>query len=539
MSKQENSKREEHFDAIIIGAGPAGLYQLHKLLKLGISVALLEAGSGVGGVWYWNRYPGARLDSESYTYGYFFSDEITNGWNWSEEFVGQPELERYYNFVVDKLDLRSHIQFNTRLDAAHFDVAAREWHLDLSGGRKMSCKFLLPALGILSAPIYPNIPGRDVYSGTMLLTALWPKEKVDLAGKRVAVVGTGASGVQLVSEIAGVVSKLYVFQRTPNWCLPLNNKPISDERSRELRANARTIYERLIAAPNGYIHAEPQMNGADLTAQERRSFYDNLWRQSGLRFFSGNFKDMITDRTVNDSVNEYLAETIRGRIKDPKLAEKLVPRDHGFGTKRPPLEKGYYEAFNQDNVVLVDMREEPIREFSKNGIVTTKEEYPCDVIVIATGFDALTGALERVDIRGVEGKNLKEHWAKGARTHISMFSKGFPNLFMVNGPQGPTGNNTRTSEYIVDFVTSCIEYMQSNGYAVAETTSEAEEHWVQKISDAAKKTLIDGEQTTWLLGTNVEGKVRAPLQFLEGLRAFRKYCSELREQNYKGITFSK
>ena len=524
------------FDVVVVGAGIAGLYQLHRLRGLDLSVTLIEAGSGVGGVWFWNRYPGARLDSESYTYGYFFSEEIFREWSWSEEFVLQPELERYLNFVAERLDLRRDIQLNTRLEAARFDEAAREWQLVMGDGRCMACRFLVTALGILSAPYSPPIPHRERFRGPLHHTGLWPAEGVDLDGKRVAVIGTGSSGVQFITEVASRVAELRVFQRTPNWCMPLNNRKITAERAEEIRRDHREIHARLLAAPNGYIHGECLQSGLDATEEERRRYFDRLWSMSGLRFFTVNYRDMMVSREVNASVSAYLAEKIRERVKDPELAEKLIPTDHGFAMKRPPLESGYYEAYNRDNVHLIDARDERILRFEETGIATTRRSYEVDVIVLATGFDALTGALERIDIRGTSGHTLKEHWRAGARTNVGLFSHGFPNLFMVNGPQGPTGNNPRTTEFQVHFVTACIAHMRRHHHTRVEASAEAEADWTARVVKAAEGTLLD-EAQNWLLGSNVPGKARTPLQYMEGLRAYRAHCTGMMERGFEGLGF--
>jgi cation diffusion facilitator CzcD-associated flavoprotein CzcO len=525
-----------HFDIVVVGAGIAGLYQLHRLRELNLSVRLIEAGAGVGGVWFWNRYPGARLDSESYTYGYFFSDEIFQNWTWSEEFVGQAELERYLNFVADRLDLRRDIQFDTRLAAAQFDESSNRWTLSTADGRQMSCRFLVTALGILSAPYFPPIPGRELFRGPQHHTGLWPAEGVELTGKRVAVVGTGSSGVQFITQVASEVAQLHVFQRTPNWCMPLNNRRIDSDRAEQIRRQQKEIHQKLLAAPNGYIHGECTESGQQASDEERRRHLDRLWSMSGLRFFTANYRDMMVSREVNGAVSAYLAEKIKARLKNPDLAERLIPTDHGFAMKRPPLDSGYYEAYNRDNVNLVDARDEPIVAFDEKGIVTTRRAYEVDVIVIATGFDALTGALERVDIRSPAGHSIKEHWRDGARTHIGMFSHGFPNLFMINGPQSPTGNNPRTSEYQVNFVTDCLAFMKERGATRVEATAEAERLWTELVTRAAAGTLLDDAQS-WLLGSNIPGKARAPLQYFGGLRAYRDHCSGLASRGFEGLNF--
>lgn len=533
MSREEDSggSRElqdrRDYDAVIIGAGSAGLYQLYRLKQLGLHVALLEAGSGVGGVWHWNRYPGARLDSESYSYAYFFSEELINEWSWSEEFAGQPELERYYNHVADKFDLRRHIQFHSRVRAAQFDPEGNRWHLSTASGAAVSCRFLITALGVLSAPQFPNIPGLEDFEGETYHTGLWPADPVPLEGKRIAVIGTGSSGVQFISAVAGEAGELVVFQRTPNWCVPINNRKLSPDRVRDLKAGYRDLYERLQAAPTAYVHVPREESAFDLSDEARRAVYDELWAGSGLRFVGANFRDLLTSKAANDTTCAYVAAKIRERVKDPAVADKLVPSDHGFGTKRPPCEHQYFEAFNRPNVRLIDTSSEPIARIVPTGIETAQGVYPVDMIVLATGFDALTGALDRIDIRGEGGERLKDHWRDGVRTYLGLASHGFPNLFMINGPQSSAGNNPRTTEFQADLITRCVEHMLASGHRRVDVSRAAEDWWNGKVEQAVQGTLLeDSSARFWALGNNVPGKRRAPLQFLGGIREYRAITSE-------------
>jgi cation diffusion facilitator CzcD-associated flavoprotein CzcO len=529
MSEAEGgiAQGPQEFDAVIIGAGSAGLYQLYRLKKLGLNVALIEAGSGVGGVWYWNRYPGARLDSESYTYAYFFSDELINEWSWSEEFAGQPELERYYNYVADKFDLRRHIRFDTRIKSALFYAEENRWHLTADAGPPVSCRFLITALGVLSAPQFPKIPGLDDFQGETYHTGLWPSEPVQTEGKKIAVIGTGSSGVQFISAVAEEAGELVVFQRTPNWCVPINNRKLPPDRVQELKAGHRQLYERLMAAPTAYVHVPRQESALDLSDEERAAVFDQLWAGSGLRFFGANFRDLLTTREANDATCAYVEAKIRERITDPAVADKLVPTDHGFGTKRPPCEQGYFEAFNRANVRLVDTSEEPIQRVLATGLETSESVYPVDMIVLATGFDALTGALDRIDIEGVNGEMLREHWQEGVRTYLGLASHGFPNLFMINGPQSSAGNNPRTTEFQAELITRCIAEMIASGRHRIEVDRAAEDWWGEKVEQAIKGTLLeDSNARFWALGNNVPGKRRAPLQFLAGIKEYRAIVKE-------------
>ena len=383
------------FDAVVIGAGVAGLYQLYRLRELGLRVRTFEAASGVGGTWYWNRYPGARFDSESWTYGYSFSKELLDEWSWSEHFAPQPETERYLNHVADKFGLRRDIQFNTRVAAAHYRQDTRSWDITLGDGARVTTRYLITAIGILSAPTMPNIPGIDRFEGQSCHTHDWPREGVDFTGKRVGIIGTGATAVQTIQEIAKSVGHLTIFQRTPNWCAPLNNGTISKDEMDDIRARYPDILARCRETPGCYVHSTDPL---EATPEERIEFWENLYASPGFGIWQGNFSDMLTDRTANALASEFIANKIRQRVHDPVVAEKLIPKNHGFGTRRVPLETGYYEVFNQRNVELVDVNETPIERVTQGGIQTSAREYAFDIIIYATGFDAISGAFDRIEI---------------------------------------------------------------------------------------------------------------------------------------------
>jgi cation diffusion facilitator CzcD-associated flavoprotein CzcO len=402
-----DSVNDWSFDAIVIGVGVAGLYQLYQLRELGLRVQAFEAGSGVGGTWYWNRYPGARFDSESWTYGYSFSQELLDEWDWQEHFAPQPETERYLNYVADKFDLRRDIQFDSRVAAARYREESRSWEIALEDGRHYSTRFLITAIGILSAPTMPNIPGIDAFKGRACHTHAWPKEGVDFTGKRVGIIGTGATAVQTIQEIAKTVGHLTVFQRTPNWCAPLHNDKISKDEMRDIRSRYDEIFALCSISPGCYIHAPDPRKTLETSPEDREAFWERLYDSPGFGVWMGQFSDTLTDREANRLASDFIAKKIRQRVKDPAVAEKLIPKNHGLGTRRVPLETGYYEVYNQPNVELVDINDTPIERITPNGIKTSEREYEFDTIIYATGFDAITGAFDRIDISGIDGLQLR------------------------------------------------------------------------------------------------------------------------------------
>ena len=388
------------FDAVVIGAGVSGLYQLYRLRELGLRVRVFEAGTGVGGTWYWNRYPGARFDSESWTYGYSFSQELLEEWDWEEHFAAQPETERYLNYVADKFDLRRDIQFRSRVTAAHYQEDTRSWDVILEDGRRYTTRLLITAIGVLSAATMPTIPGVATFQGQSCHTHYWPKEPVRFEGKRVAVIGTGATGVQTITEVAKTAGHLTVFQRTPQWCAPLHNAKIGKEEMNRIRADYPEIFARCQETYGCFIHATDPRATFEVTPEEREAFWEKLYGEPGFGIWMGNFRDILVDREANTLISDFLARKIRQRVKDPAVAEKLIPKNHGFGTRRVPLESGYFEVYNQPNVTLVDLNETPIERITPTGIKTSDAEYAFDIIIYATGFDAITGAFDRIDIRG-------------------------------------------------------------------------------------------------------------------------------------------
>jgi cation diffusion facilitator CzcD-associated flavoprotein CzcO len=537
-----NVKTGSHpdFDAVIIGAGVSGLYQLYKLRELGLRVRVFETGSGIGGTWYWNRYPGARFDSESWTYGYSFSRELLDEWDWEEHFAGQPETERYLNYVADKFDLRRDIQFNSRVPAAYYRESSRSWEVVLAEGRRYTTRFLITAVGVLSAATMPTIPGVETFKGQSCHTHYWPKQPVGFEGRRVAVIGTGATGVQTITEVAKTAGHLTVFQRTPQWCAPLHNAKIGKEEMSRIRANYPEIFARCQETYGCFIHATDPRAALEVTREEREAFWEKLYGEPGFGIWMGNFRDILVDREANALISDFLARKIRERVKDPAVAEKLIPKNHGFGTRRVPLESGYYEVYNQPNVKLVDISETPIERITPAGVKTSDREYAFDIIIYATGFDAITGAFDRIDIRGVGGASLKEKWQDGPQTFLGILVDGFPNLLMVMGPHAGLGNFPRAVEYTADWVTGLIRFARDRGLTHIEATAAGAIQWTDHVI-ASSEGLLFTEVDSWMTGINrnVEGKqVRRIMRYSGGHPKFRERCDAVAAEGYRELALA-
>lgn len=498
----ENSGAE--YDVVIIGAGVTGIYQLYRALEAGFTARLLEAGDGVGGTWYWNRYPEARFDSESYTYGYLFSKELWQEWEWSERFAGQPEIERYFNYVVDRFDLRKHIEFATKVTAAVFDESTGAWRVTDGQGGSRTAQFVVAATGILSVPFIPDIPGRDDFTGEQHHTGLWPHEPVDFAGKRVALIGTGSSGVQIVPAIADTVESLTVFQRTPDWCTPLNNAPITAEEQAELKANFESIRDVLNTSPSGFLHEMDYRQSSEDTKEQRLAFYEQLWERPGFSKLTQNYIDMTFNPEVNKEFCGFLERKIRALIDDQSLADKLIPSDHLYAGRRPPFGTRYYEAYNKPNVHLVSLRETPITRLTPSGIETADGEREFDIIIWATGYDFGTGALNRLGVQGRKGLALHDYWKDGPRTYLGVAAAGFPNFFFPGGPHGALGNNPRYAGDQVDFVMDVLEHARSGPGQVVEVAPAAEEEWTATIDGSGE--LSSFLESSYFYGSNIPGK---------------------------------
>ena len=528
------------FDAVVIGAGVSGLYQLYRLRELGLRVRVFEAGTNVGGTWYWNRYPGARFDSESWTYGYSFSQALLDEWDWEEHFAAQPETERYLNYVADKFDLRRDIQCRSRVTAAHYQEDTRSWDVILEDGRRYTTRLLITAIGVLSAATMPTIPGVATFQGQSCHTHYWPKEPVRFEGKRVAVIGTGATGVQTITEVAKTAGHLTVFQRTPQWCAPLHNATIGKEEMHRIRANYAEIFARCQETYGCFIHATDPRATSEVTPEEREAFWEKLYGEPGFGIWMGNFRDILVDREANTLISDFLARKIRQRVNDPAVAEKLIPKNHGFGTRRVPLESGYFEVYNQPNVTLVDLTETPIERITPTGITTSDAAYACDIIIYATGFDAITGAFDRIDVRGVDGGSLKAKWKDGPQTFLGILVDGFPNMLMVMGPHAGLGNFPRAAEYSADWVTGLIRFARDRGLTRIEATAAGANAWTDHVL-AASAGLLFTEVDSWMTGINrnVEGKqVRRIMRYSGGHPAFRARCDAVAADGYRELALA-
>ena len=521
------------FDAIIIGAGVTGLYQLYRIRQLGLSVRVYEDGGGVGGTWYWNRYPGARFDSESYTYGYSFSEELLQEWDWKEYYSGQPENERYLNYVADKFDLRRDIQLNARVASAVYDEHENRWQIQTEDGRRAGAQFLITAVGFLSAHYVPDFAGLESFEGDWCHTGRWPKEGMDLAGKRVGVIGTGATAVQLIPEIAGEVAHLTVFQRTANYCAPLRNGPIDPDTQREIKASYPEIFKKCSETSLSLIHEFDPRSALEVSPEERLAQYGRLWAEPGFAKWLANFYDVVIPGKANEDYAEFVRNKIRERVKDPVVAEKLVPKDHMFGSKRLPCESGYYEVFNRDNVLLVDVRQAPIERITPKGVKTADVEYEHDVIIFATGFDAVTGSLTRIDIRGEGGQTMKDKFAEGPRTYMGIQSAGFPNLFTISAAS--VGNYVRAAEPLVEWVSDCMCYMREHQFTRISATPQAEEAWTKHVAEAGSK-ILRSKADSWFVGANIPGKARALLNSPDSAPVMRARFAEVAANGYEGFS---
>jgi cation diffusion facilitator CzcD-associated flavoprotein CzcO len=531
------------YEVIVIGAGICGIYQLYRLMELGISATVLEKGNDLGGTWFWNRYPGARFDSESIAYGYSFSNELLQEWDWTEHYAGQPETRRYLNYVADKFDLRRHMQFGVTVSAAHFDDAENLWRLTLDGGRTLTSRIVVTAVGLLSAPTWPRYEGMDSFPEAYH-TYDWPPDPPQLDGTRVAVIGTGSTGVQIIGEIAGKVGDLTVFQRHPNWCAPLNNSPISPKEMAGIKQRYDEIFDYCASTTAGHLHDTDDRSFYDVPPAERLAFWEKLYGEPGFGIWLANFKEVFTDEAAMNAMSEFIAGKIRCRVHDPAVAAKLIPKDHGFGMKRVPLETRYYEAYNQDNVHLVDLLATPIERITPSGIRTTERDYEFDVIIYATGFDAVTGAYDRIDIQGAGGLRLREKWTGGPRTFMGVMVQGFPNMLMPVGPQsGSAGSNfPRGIESGVDWTTRFIGYMLRHGYVRAEAAEEAEAAWTARVIRYYERVLLRSARG-WFNGynSNVEGHqngVSRPLIYTGRAPRYREQMAEIAGNGYTGVNFS-
>jgi cation diffusion facilitator CzcD-associated flavoprotein CzcO len=524
------------YDAVIVGAGFAGLYMLYHLRERGFSAHVIEAAGGVGGTWYWNRYPGARCDVESLNYSYSFSPELEQEWTWSERYSPQPEILAYANHVADRFDLRKDIEFETRVESAVWDDEASRWILTTSKGETISTQFYVMASGCLSHSKLPEIPGVESYAGPTYHTGHWPHEGVDFTGKRVAVVGTGSSGIQSIPMIAEQATQLTVFQRTPNFSMPAGNRLLDPKEVADMRGRYREHREAARHSGFGVPVEEPTKSALEATPEEREVAYQAGWDSGNLVGMLLCYNDLLYNKEANDTAAEFIRNKIRSIVKDPQTAEDLCPFDHPMGTKRPCLDTGYYETYNRENVTLVNLRREPIEEITPTGIRTADREVEVDAIVFATGFDAMTGALVSVDIHGRDGLTLKEKWVDGTRTYLGLMVAGFPNFFTITGPASPSvfSNMMISIEQHVDWIADAMDHMRSEGKAAIEATKEAEDGWVHHNVEVGNATLYP-LANSWYMGSNVPGKPRMLMPYIGGVGVYRQECDEIVSDGYRGF----
>ena len=540
MTGSVNGKSATHFDALIVGAGFAGLYQLHCLRdKLGLNVKVLEAADGVGGTWYWNRYPGARCDSESHSYGFHFSDELMREWEWTERFPAQDEVLRYINWAADRLDLKRDIRFNTRVTEAHYDEAHQQWQLRTEADEQFSAGFLITAVGCLSSANVPDFPGLKDFKGKWYHTGQWPHEGVDFSGKRVGLIGTGSTGIQAAPVIAGQAAHLHVFQRSATYSVPAGNHPLSPEFKRYVKENTATIRAAMHATASGHPFPNSDRMAMQTPAGERQALYEAAWKKGGLQF-RATFGDILLDQAANDTAAQFVRDKIRSIVKDPETARKLSEVDHPYATKRPPIDTNYYETFNRNNVSLVDVRAAPIERITEQGIRTRDALYPLDIIVFATGYDAVSGPILRMGIKGRGGRALAQEWKDGPRTYLGLQIPGFPNLFTITGPGSPSvlTNMPVAIEQHVEWITNCIANMRERKLRTVEASPEARDQWVDDVNAAAEASLLSSATTSWYHGANVPGKPRVFMPYAGGMARYRQICAEVAAKNYEGFVLS-
>jgi cyclohexanone monooxygenase len=522
-------------DAVVVGAGFAGLYMLHRLRGLGLSAQVYEAGDGVGGTWYWNRYPGARCDVESMDYSYSFSDELQQEWKWSERYSAQPEILRYINHVAERLDLRRDIQLSTRVTAAVFDEATSRWAVETDRGDRVSAQFCIMATGCLSDAQVPDIKGRETFEGRWYHTGKWPHAGVDFTGQRVGIIGTGSSAIQSIPIIARQAAHLFVFQRTPNYSMPAHNTPLDPEFERRVKASYAEFRRQARESRVGFVVERSGDSALAVAAEERRREYEKRWSRGGLGF-SAAYADLLTSQEANDTAAEFFRAKIKAIVRDPAVADALTPTDYPLGTKRLCVDTDYYATFNRDNVTLVDLRKNPIDAITPHGVRTRDAEYVVDSLVFATGFDAMTGALLKIDIRGRAGQPLREKWAAGPRTYLGLAIAGFPNLFTITGPGSPSvlSNMIVSIEQHVDWIADCLTHLRAQHRAGIEATVAAEEAWVAHVNEVGHMTLYP-RANSWYMGANVPGKPRIFLPYIGGVGVYRQKCDEVAAKGYEGF----
>jgi acetone monooxygenase len=534
----ENGK-VTYLDAMVIGAGVAGLYQLYRLREMGLTVRAYDTASGVGGTWYWNRYPGARFDSQAEIYQYWFSEELYKSWQPTERFPAQPETEQWLNFVANRLDLKKDIQFNTRIAAAHFCEESGHWRVTTEAGETINTQYLISCCGMLSAPLSDRFPGQTDFNGQIYHTGLWPKDPVDFSGKRVAVVGTGATGIQVIQTIAPAVGSMKVFVRTPQYVIPMRNPKYSKEDWEKWGTQFHQLKKRVRETFAGFDYDFDAGPWAEKTPDERQTVLEQLWEDGSLAMWLASFPEMFFDEQVNEVVSEFVRIKMRERLQSrPDLCNLLIPTDYGFGTHRVPLESKYLEVYLQPNVEAVDCKQSPIERIVPEGIQTADGKiHEVDIIVLAVGFDAGSGALSRIDIRGRDNRSLREQWKQEIRTSMGLQIHGYPNLFTTGAPLAPSAalcNMTTCLQQQVDWITGCIEFAIQHGKQVVEASKEFEDDWVQHHDETAAKTLVV-KTDSWYMGSNVDGKPRRLVSYIGGVGNYHRRCDEIAAQGYPGF----
>ena len=528
----------ERIEAVIVGAGFAGMYMLHRLRGLGIQAHVFEAGDGVGGTWYWNRYPGARCDVESMQYSYAFSEELQQQWNWSERFAAQPEILEYANHVADRLGLRRGISFNTRITAARFDEASGEWHATTDTGRQVAARHLILATGCLSSARLPDISGIGDFAGKIYHTGQWPHEGVDFSGQKVAVIGTGSSAIQAIPVIARQAAHLTVFQRTPNFSIPSRNGPMTEDYAQGWKQDYATRRREAQQMRTGILYNLSRTPAMEVSEAERTAEYEARWAAGGTAFMAS-FADLLTSKPANDTAAEFVREKIRAMVTNAEVAEILVPKNHPIGTKRICVDTAYYETFNLKHVRLIDVRQSPIERVTAEGVAAGGETHAVDSIVFATGFDAMTGTILAIDIVGRDGVSMRDVWADGPRTHLGLMVAGFPNLFMITGPGSPSvlSNMIVSIEQHVEWVSDALAHLHRTRQAVMETTLPAQEEWVAHVNEVAHRTLYP-QANSWYMGANVPGKPQLFMPYVGGVGTYRQLCDEIAAKGYPGFRFT-
>ncbi|MDP4027097.1 NAD(P)/FAD-dependent oxidoreductase [Methylobacterium sp. NEAU 140] len=531
--------RPMQLDAAVIGAGVSGLYQLYLLREQGLSVRAFDTASDVGGTWYWNRYPGARFDSEGYIYQYLFSEELYKDWSWSEKFPAQPEIERWLHYVTERLDLRKDIQFDTTITQARFDEATGRWRIETDRGQAIDARFLITCCGMLSAPLRDMFPGQDTFEGEIFHTARWPKTPVDVSGKRVGVIGIGATGIQVVQTIAGAAGHLSVFVRTPQYVLPMKNPAYTSADQEAYKAKFHDLATRLPHTFSGFEYDFENGAWAEKTPQERVEILESVWQDGSLKLWLASFAEIFFDEGVSAEISEFVRGKMRAELKDPKLCAALLPTEYGFGTHRVPLERGFLQAFHRPNVSLVSVKDNPIAAVTPRGLrLADGTEVPLDILILATGFDAGTGALTRIDIRGRGGRSLKEEWGRDIRTTMGLQVHGYPNLFTTAAPLAPSAalcNMTTCLQQQAEWISRCIAYMRERNLHVIEADEAFQDEWVEHHDGIAAATLVT-KTNSWYMGSNVEGKPRRLLSYIGGVGTYRQKCDEVAASGYSGFS---